>query len=59
VWAWQPLYQDEGNRSTGERETAMQDWTEGEIRSVALEMIGERYRRYRLPDAAGEAAMAG
>ena len=37
----------------------MQDWTEGEIRSVALEMIGERYRRYRLPDAAGEAAMAG
>jgi ParB-like chromosome segregation protein Spo0J len=37
----------------------MQDWTEGEIRAVALEMIGERYRRYRLPDAAGEAAMAG
>lgn len=37
----------------------MQDWTEGEIRPVALEVIGERYRRYRLPDAAAEAAMAG
>jgi ParB-like chromosome segregation protein Spo0J len=37
----------------------MQDWTEGEIRPVALELIGERYRRYRLPDAAAEAAMAG
>ncbi|MFA6135620.1 MAG: ParB/RepB/Spo0J family partition protein [Phycisphaerae bacterium] len=35
------------------------DWTEGEIRCVALEAIGEHYRRYRLPDAAAEAAMAG
>ncbi|MFH1266702.1 MAG: ParB/RepB/Spo0J family partition protein [Planctomycetota bacterium] len=37
----------------------MTDWTEGEIRWIAVETIGERYRRYRLPDAAAEAAMAG
>jgi ParB-like chromosome segregation protein Spo0J len=37
----------------------MKDWTEGEIRWIALDAIGERYRRYRLPDAAAEAAMAG
>jgi ParB-like chromosome segregation protein Spo0J len=37
----------------------MTDWTEGEIRFLAVESIGERYRRYRLPDAAAEAAMAG
>ncbi len=37
----------------------MTDWSEGEIRWIALEMFGERYRRYRLPDAAAEAAMAG
>jgi ParB-like chromosome segregation protein Spo0J len=37
----------------------MKDWTEGEIRWIAVETIGERYRRYRLPDAAAEAAMAG
>jgi ParB-like chromosome segregation protein Spo0J len=37
----------------------MTDWTEGEIRWIAVEGIGERYRRYRLPDAAAEAAMAG
>ena len=37
----------------------MKDWMEGEIRWIALEAIGERYRRYRLPDAAAEAAMAG
>ena len=30
-----------------------------EIRWIALETIGERYRRYRLPDAAAEVAMAG
>jgi ParB-like chromosome segregation protein Spo0J len=36
----------------------MTDWTEGEIRWIAVETIGERYRRYRLPDAAAEAAMA-
>jgi ParB-like chromosome segregation protein Spo0J len=37
----------------------MKDWTEGEIRWITLDTIGERYRRYRLPDAAAEAAMAG
>ena len=37
----------------------MTDWTEGETRFMAVETIGERYRRYRLPDAAAEAAMAG
>lgn len=37
----------------------MSDWPEGEVRFVAVEAIGERYRRYRLPDAAGEAAMTG
>jgi len=37
----------------------MTDWTEGEIRWIAVEEIGERYRRYRLPDAAAEAAMVG
>jgi ParB-like chromosome segregation protein Spo0J len=36
----------------------MKDWAEGEIRWIALEAIGERYRRYRLPDTAAEAAMA-
>ena len=35
------------------------DWVEGEIRWIAVETIGESYRRYRLPDAAAEAAMAG
>jgi len=38
---------------------ALTNWTEGEIRWIALDTIGERYRRYRLPDAAAEAAMAG
>ena len=37
----------------------MTDWTKGDIRWIAVETIGERYRRYRLPDAAAEAAMAG
>jgi hypothetical protein len=37
----------------------MKDWTEGDIRWIAVEAIGERYRRYRLPDAAAEAAVAG
>lgn len=45
-------------RRTGDRERAMNDWPEGEIRCLAVETIGERYRRYRLPDAAGEAVMA-
>jgi len=37
----------------------MTDWPEGEIRVLRVDSIGERYRRYRLPDAAAEAAMAG
>ena len=48
-----------GVRIAGNRGRAMKDWTEGEIRWIALDAIGERYRRYRLPDAAAEAAMAG
>src|SRR5208283_2570816 len=44
--------------SAGDRGRTMNDWTEGEIRWIALEAIGERYRRYRLPDTAAEAAMA-
>ena len=44
--------------SAGDRGRAMNDWTEGEIRWIALEAIGEHYRRYRLPDTAAEAAMA-
>jgi ParB-like chromosome segregation protein Spo0J len=42
----------------GDRGGAMTDWTEGDIRWIAVEAIGERYRRYRLPDAAAEAAVA-
>jgi ParB-like chromosome segregation protein Spo0J len=48
-----------GVRITGNRERAEMDWTEGEIRGIAVETIGEHYRRYRLPDAVAEAAMAG
>ncbi len=36
----------------------MSDWQPGEIRAVPLEVLGESYRRYRLPDAPAEAAMA-
>jgi hypothetical protein len=54
----QQFSKTKGVRITGNWETAMKDWTEGEIRWIALETIGERYRRYRLPDAAAEAAMA-
>ena len=44
-------------RVTDNRERVMKDWTEGEIRWIALDTIGECYRRYRLPDAAAEVAM--
>jgi ParB/RepB/Spo0J family partition protein len=37
----------------------MADWHAGEIRSLAVAQLGERYRRYRLPDPDAEAAMAG
>jgi ParB-like chromosome segregation protein Spo0J len=35
----------------------MGDGTAGEVRPVRLAELGERFRRYRLPDACGEAAM--
>jgi ParB family transcriptional regulator, chromosome partitioning protein len=34
-------------------------WDEGVVGPVALEALGQRYRRYRLADAAAEEAMAG
>ena len=37
----------------------MADWHAGEIRFLAVAQLGERYRRYRLPDPDAEAAMAG
>jgi ParB-like chromosome segregation protein Spo0J len=37
----------------------MADWHAGEIRSLAVAQLGQRYRRYRLPDTAAEAAMIG
>ena len=37
----------------------MNAWPEGEIRLLPLSSLGESYRRYRLPDAAAEGAMAG
>jgi ParB/RepB/Spo0J family partition protein len=37
----------------------MADWHAGEIGSLALAQLGERYRRYRLPDPDAEDAMAG
>lgn len=36
----------------------MGDWPAGEVRPVPVARLGESYRRYRLPDAAGEGAMA-
>lgn len=35
------------------------NWNDGIIRPVALAALGQRYRRYRLADAAAEEAMAG
>jgi ParB/RepB/Spo0J family partition protein len=35
----------------------MADWHAGEIRSLALAQLGERYRRYRLPDPDADTAM--
>ena len=37
----------------------MADWHAGEIRSLAVAQLGERYRRDRLPDATAETAMTG
>jgi ParB-like chromosome segregation protein Spo0J len=36
----------------------MPEWDPGEVRVLPIETLGERYRRYRLPDAEAEAAMA-
>jgi hypothetical protein len=36
----------------------MTDWEAGEVRGLPIVAFGERYRRYRLPDAAAEAALA-
>lgn len=36
----------------------MRDWEPGEIRQIPLTAFGERYRRYRLPDATAEVALA-
>ena len=37
----------------------MADWHAGDVRFLTLAPLGERYRRYRLPDPDAEAAMAG
>ena len=37
----------------------MADWHAGDVRFLAVAQLGERYRRYRLPDPDAEAAMAG
>ena len=36
----------------------MSDWDASEVRPLAVEVLGERYRRYRLSDPAAEEAMA-
>ena len=35
----------------------MTDWEVGEVRQIPLARFGERYRRYRMPDAGAEAAL--
>ena len=35
----------------------MRDWEVGEVRQIPLALFGERYRRYRMPDAGVEAAL--
>ena len=37
----------------------MADWHAGEVHPLAVAQLGERYRRYRLPDPDAEVAMAG
>ncbi len=37
----------------------MADWHAGDVRFLTLSQLGQRYRRYRLPDPEAEAAMAG
>src|SRR5205823_254132 len=38
--------------------SVMSDWDASEVRPLAVEVLGERYRRYRLSDPAAEEAMA-
>jgi ParB-like chromosome segregation protein Spo0J len=42
----------------GEETARMLEWDVGEVRRVPMPAFGEHYRRYRLPDAAAEAALA-
>ena len=37
----------------------MADWHAGEVHLLAVVQLGERYRRYRLPDSGAETAMTG
>jgi ParB-like chromosome segregation protein Spo0J len=37
----------------------MTDWRAGDVRFLAVDQLGQRYRRYRLPDPDAEAAMVG
>ena len=37
----------------------MADWHAGDVRFLTMTQLGERYRRYRLPDPDAEAAMTG
>jgi ParB/RepB/Spo0J family partition protein len=37
----------------------MADWHAGEVHLLAVAQLGERYRRYRLPDSGAETAMTG
>ncbi len=37
--------------------SSMADWHAGDLCFLALAQLGERYRRYRLPDPDAEAAM--
>lgn len=46
-------------RVGGIGEGARVSWDEGIVRPVALDALGQRYRRYRLADPPAEAAMAG
>jgi hypothetical protein len=40
------------------REECVMRWDAGEVRPLAVEALGERYRRYRLSDPAAEEAAA-
>src|SRR5439155_20490178 len=44
--------------SVAQGEVGMRAWEEGVVRPLAIEDLGESYRRYRLSDPAAEEAMA-